>query len=335
MKKRINFKDDILLGNKSYFILAILIIILTCLSPIFLTQANLLNVIRQVCVTTIACAGYTLLLGSGHMDLSVGMILMLTGVVVAQLICNEVAIPIAIAIGLLLGAVCGMFNGVLITVFSLPPFIVTLGSQYIFKGLGYVLTGNVPVSNLPSEFVEIGQGYVGIIPIPVFIMIGTIIIISFLLSFTSYGRHALAMGGNAEAARACGININRVRIVSYGVLGACAALASVVQTARSASAQLSAGQDLSMDVIAAAVIGGTSMKGGNANVWGSLIGCLVVGIVSNGLNLLRVDANWQIVAKGVIILFAVILDATTTRAYEKISIRNKVEQQHKEEKNGN
>ena len=313
--------NTILLGNKSYIILVLLTIALSFISPLFLTQSNILNVLRQVCVTTIACVGFTLILGSGHMDLSVGMNLCLVGIVMGKLLISGVPIWITIILGILLGAACGMVNGALITIFSLPPFIATLATNSVFKGVGYVITKNVPISNLPAEFVNIGQGYLWHIPIPIYIMVASIIIMWFIINRTTFGRHAIAMGGNAEAARVSGVRIDIVRIKAFALLGAFTALASVVQTARSASAQLTAGQDLSMDAIAAVVIGGTSMKGGNANILGSFAGCLIVGIVNNGLNLLRVDANWQIVAKGLLILFAVVLDVVTTRIYERLSTK--------------
>lgn len=309
--------NSILLGNKSYLILALLVVALSILSPLFLTSANLLNVLRQVTVAAIVCAGFTLLLGSGHMDLSVGMILCACGVCCGKLLVAGVPIWAVILLTIIVGALLGAINAGLITAFGLPAFIVTLATSSVYKGVAYIVTKNVPVSGLPEAFNNIGKGYWGPIPIPVYIMIATLALMWFVLNRTVFGRQAIAMGGNSEAARVSGIRVSQLRVLCYMAMGAFTGLAAVIQTARSASAQLSAGADMTMDAIAAVVIGGTSMKGGSANVIGSLAGCLIVGIVNNGLNLMRVDANWQIVAKGMLILTAVILDSISTNMYAK------------------
>lgn len=314
--------NTILLGNKSYIILAVLVIAVSLASPLFLKQANILNVLRQACVMAIACAGFTMILASGHMDLSVGMILCACGVTVAKMEVAGVPLWLSCLAAIAAGALMGGVNAWLINAFALPAFIVTLATSNVFKGIACVVTKNVPVSGLSDGFKEIGQGYLGNIPIPIYIMAVSLIVMWIILNRTKLGRQAIAMGGNAEAARVSGIRIERTRLFCYMILGAYTGLAAIIQTARSASAQLSAGADLSMDAIASVVIGGTSMKGGNANVVGSLVGCLIVNIVNNGLNLLHVDANWQIAAKGFLILAAVVLDVVTTRIYAKLS--NKV-----------
>lgn len=323
-KKTNQLVNSILLGNKSYIILAVLVIGLSILSPLFLTDKNILNVMRQVCVMAVACAGFTMILGSGNMDLSVGMMLCACGVIVAKLQVAGVPLAMCMLITILAGALMGGLNALIVTAFNLPCFIVTLATSNVFKGLAYVITKNVPVSGLSEEFIQIGQGYIGPIPTPVYIMVVSMALMWLILNRTKFGRQAIAMGGNADAARVSGIRVDRVRLGAFMVLGAYTGLAAIIQTARSASAQLSAGADLSMDAIAAVVIGGTSMKGGNANVVGSFVGCLIVGIVSNGLNLLHVDANWQIVAKGLLILGAVVLDVVTTRIYAKLSVKKSV-----------
>lgn len=317
--KKNNLVNMLLLGNKSYIILAVLVIALSFMTPLFLTSANILNVLRQVCVTSIACFGFTLVLGSGHMDLSVGMILCASGVVSAKLLVAGAPIWSAVVATIAIGATMGALNSTIVTVFGLPAFIVTLATSNVFKGAAFIATKNVPISGLPEGFNQIGKGYLGFIPIPIYIMLAAMILMWVIINRTSFGRQAIAMGGNAEAARVSGVRIKYIRLGCYMLLGAYTGLAAVLQTARSASAQLSVGADMPMDAIAAVVIGGTSMKGGNANVFGSLVGCLIVGIVSNGLNLMKVDANWQIVAKGLLILFAVVLDVVTTRVYTKLS----------------
>ena len=311
--------SSILLGNKSYIILLLLVVSLSIISPLFLKKANILNVLRQICVSAIACAGFTLILGSGHMDLSVGMILCFSGVIAAKLSVAGVPLFLVIILTIIFGAILGGINATIITEFGLPAFIVTLATSSVYQGIAYIITRNIPINGLSKEFIALGQGYMLGIPTPIYIMVIALVIMWLILNRTKFGRHAIAMGGNSEAARVSGIRINRVRLGVFMMLGGYTGLAAIVQTARSASAQLSAGASLSMDAIAAVVIGGTSMKGGNANIIGSLAGCLIVGIVSNGLNLLHVDANWQIVAKGALILLAVVLDSVSTRIYAKMS----------------
>ncbi|MBC8537147.1 ABC transporter permease [Feifania hominis] len=309
--------NSVLLGNKSYLILAVLVIALSIMSPLFLTPSNLLSVLRQVTVSAIVCAGFTLLLGSGHMDLSVGMILCACGVVCGKLLVAGMPIWFAILVTVVAGGLMGAINAGLITLFALPAFIVTLATSSVYKGVAFLVTKNVPVSGLPDAFNFIGKGYWLGIPVPIYVMVLALLVMWVILNRTVFGRQAISMGGNAEATRVSGVRVGKLRVFCYMAMGIFTGLAAVIQTARSASAQLSAGADMTMDAIAAVVIGGTSMKGGNANIVGSLVGCLIVGIVNNGLNLMHVDANWQIVAKGLLILMAVILDSISTKMYKK------------------
>lgn len=311
--------NSILMGNKSYIILLLLIVVMSFLSPIFMTSANVLNILRQVSVIAIACAGFTLIMGSGHMDLSVGMILCFCGVVAAKLIVAGTPLVLVILITFVMGAVLGGINAAIISIFKISGFIVTLATSYVFKGIAFVITKNVPVTGLTDEFIRIGQGYLGPIPIPIIIMFVALAVMWVIINRTKFGRHAIAMGGNMEAARVSGVRVYLTRLLCFAILGVFTGLAAIVQTARSASAQLSAGSDLLMDAIAAVVIGGTNLHGGNANVFGSLVGALIVGIVNNGLNLLHVEANWQIAAKGILILIAVMLDVMSTNVYSKLS----------------
>ena len=306
---------SLLRGNKAFLIVVGLCIILSIASPVFLRTSNLLNIVRQVCVSTLLSIGFTVVLSSGHMDLSVGTLLGLCGMVLAKMIKEAgIPLPIAIILTLLLGTACGALNAATITIFRVVPFVATLATQSIFKGANYLISNLVPVAGLPDELVLIGQGYLLGIPVPIYIMLLVIILVWIMMNRTKFGRYVLAMGGNAEAARVSGINVDKMRYGVYMVGGFCTGIAAVVMTARTASAQVSAGQNMEMDAIAAVVIGGTAMSGGNANVWGTMFGCLIVGIVNNGLNLLGVDSNWQVIAKGVLILFAVIIDTLSARA---------------------
>lgn len=307
---------NVLMGNKALFILIAMGIALTLMSPYFLTKTNLLNVLRQVCVSTLLSVGFTVVLASGHMDLSVGNLLGLSGMILAKLIVEaHVPTALAIVITLIFSVFCASINASLITWFQLPPFIVTMATQYIFRGTNYLISRLIPVTGLPTELTFIGQGYWLDVPVPVYIMLVVVIIMWIVMDNTKFGRYVLACGGNADAARVCGINVNAMRHYVYMCGGFCTGLAAVVATGRAASAQVAAGQGMEMDAIAAVVIGGTSMKGGNANVPGTLFGCLIVGVVNNGLNLLRIDSNWQVVAKGALILIAVIIDVVSARSY--------------------
>lgn len=307
--------QEILMGNKAFMICLLLCIIMAFSSPIFMKVSNLLNILRQVCVSTLLSIGFTFVLASGQIDLSVGSMLGMCGMVLAKLIKEVKApLPAALLITLILAMCSGALNALLITVFRVVPFIVTLATQSIFKGTTYLISDLVPVAGLPNNLLVLGQGYLFGIPVPVYIMLAVVMIAWLVINRTKFGRYVLAMGGNAEAARVSGINIDKMRFGVYMTGGFCTGIASIIMTARTASAQVAAGQGMEMDAIAAVVIGGTSMSGGNANVLGTLFGCLVVGIVNNGMNLLGVNANWQIIAKGLLILIAVVIDTLSIRA---------------------
>jgi ribose/xylose/arabinose/galactoside ABC-type transport system permease subunit len=315
-----NFFNALLLGSKAFIIVLVLGVALSIVSPIFLTSTNLFNVLRQVCTSTIVAFGFTFILALGEIDLSVGSVVGFVGMVMGKLMVDYgVSVPLAILAGLLMGAVFGVLNSTLITVFDLPAFIATLATSSLFRGGLYIITNMVPVTKIPNSFLSIGQGYVGIVPIPVLILLVVGFITYMTGNYTTFGRYVIAVGGNREAARVSGINIKLVRMGVFVISGMCAALGSVILTARAASAQIGAGLNMEMDVIAAVVIGGTALTGGNMNIIGTFFGCLVVGMVTNGLNLLGVNSNFQIIAKGLLILFALILDRTTTRFYANLS----------------
>lgn len=307
----------VFLNNKVVIIVILLSIPLTIASPIFLTADNVLNVLRQVSVSMIVALGFTLIMGAGDIDLSVGSIVGLVGVVMGKLM-TETQMPMwgVIVCGLLTGAACGLLNAVIMSAFSLPSFIVTLATSSLFRGMMYIMTDMVPITNLPERFVFIGQGYLGPIPIPIIVMLFVGMIIYIVANRTRFGRYVIAMGGNKEATRACGINVRNVRMGVFLVSGTASAAAGIIMAARTASAQISAGVNMEMDVIAAVVIGGTPLTGGTMNVVGTLFGCLLVGMINNGLNLLGVNSNYQIIAKGMLILAALIIDVMSSRFYE-------------------
>lgn len=314
-KNKRNLLQELLMGNKAFMICVALCVIMAFASPVFLKTSNLLNILRQVCVSTLLSVGFTVVLASGHIDLSVGNMLGMLGMILAKLVKEvKLPLPVALLVMLIVATFSGALNALLITVFRVVPFIVTLATQSIFKGTTYLISDLVPVAGLPKNLLVLGQGYLLGIPVPVYIMLAVVLLAWIMINRTKFGRYVLAMGGNAEAARVSGINVDKMRFGVYICCSICTGIASVIMTARTASAQVAAGQGMEMDAIAAVVIGGTSMSGGNANVWGTLFGCLVVGIVNNGMNLLGINANWQIIAKGLLILIAVVIDTLSIRA---------------------
>ena len=314
---RMEFMHNLLMGNKALLIVIVLGVLLSILSPVFLTVTNLLNVCRQVCVSTLLSVGFTMILSSGHMDLSVGTLMGLCGMILGLLLKDRYPMWLSILACLAMGVVGGALNAGLITLFGLPPFVVTLATQSIFKGVNFIVSHLVPIVIMDRRLVFLGQGYWLGVPMPVYIAFFMVLVVWVVMNKTLFGRHVLACGGNAEAAKVCGINVNRIRFAVYMSAGFCTGIAAIVMTARVASAQVSAGIGMEMDAIAAVVIGGTAMSGGNANVFGTMFGCLIVGIVNNGLNLLSIDTNWQVIAEGVLVLIAVVIDVVSRRSYAK------------------
>lgn len=324
-----NKVENVIIEGKVFFIVVLIALLLAFMTDTFLTPRNLTNVLRQVTVNMIVAAGFTLVLGSGLIDLSVGHLLGLCGVIMAKLMVSGVPVPIAILITTAFGIVSGIIAAACITFFNMPPFVVTLALSEVYLGTTYLITNMAPVSYLPDGFVQFGQGYLFGIPIPVYVMLIMCVLMYIIINKTRIGRHSIAMGSNPEAARVCGINIFKTRMFVFAVCGFCAAIGAVVQTARSASAQISAGDGMEMDAIAAVVIGGTSMAGGNARIVGTICGCLIVGLANNGLNLLGVSSNWQIIVKGLMILIAVLLDTLSSKFYDR---RAQMSAEIKEEK---
>lgn len=298
--------------NKGILIvLIILMILLTISTPTFFTPNNLITLTQQITNNMFIALAMTLVIITGGIDLSVGSTVAFSGTICVGLIINlGLSIPVAIAICLALGLAIGAFNGVIITKFKLPPFIVTLGTMNIVRGAAYIYTGGSSMRIRNDAFNNIGTYRIfGIIPIPIVYMVILIIIFSILLSKIKFGTYVYAIGGNREATRFSGINIEKTELIVYILSGIMAAFAGIVLAAKMYSAQPSVGQGYEMDAIAASVLGGVSMSGGVGNISGTVIGAVVIGIVSNGLNLLGISSFWQLVVMGIIILIAVIIDS--------------------------
>lgn len=322
-KNRISKKIiDYFMENKIIFILFLLILGMSLASDAFLTSRNILNVLRQISTSALVGLGFTLVVASGNIDLSVGTMLGLIGVVMAKLsLIPGMPLPVAIIFGLIFGLGLGLFNGFLITYLKLNGFVATLATAMVFKGVNYLVTGNAAVFGLSDTFKIFGQGYVWIIPVPVILMCIMALILTIFLKYSWYGRHIIAIGGNAEGAKAAGIDVEKIKRLAYVIMGLFAGLSALVMTGRLGSAQTTAGQGMEMDAVAAVVLGGTSLYGGKAKVLGTILGCFAVGIINNGLNLAHVDANWQIVVKGLLIIIAIIIDSQSQEFVAKLQAK--------------
>ncbi|MED4074021.1 ribose ABC transporter permease RbsC [Priestia endophytica] len=307
---KVNHVDNLLqkLGPLLGFI--ILVAIVSILNPSFLEPLNLLNLLRQVAINALIAFGMTFVILTGGIDLSVGSILALSSALIAGMIVSGIDPVLAILIGCILGAVMGAINGLLITKGKMAPFIATLATMTIFRGLTLVYTDGNPITGLGENyaFQLFGRGYFLGIPVPAITMIIAFAVLWVILHKTSFGRKTYAIGGNEKAALISGIKVPRVKVMIYALAGLLSALAGAILTSRLNSAQPTAGTSYELDAIAAVVLGGTSLSGGRGLIVGTLIGALIIGTLNNGLNLLGVSSFFQMVVKGVVILIAVLID---------------------------
>lgn len=308
MERKIDYKQ--LLKNNGILIVFFLIIVgLSILSPYFMTMNNILNIIRQTSIYGIIAVGMTFVILTGGIDLSVGSILALSGAVAAGLMKNHSVAPLVAAlIAILVGAGIGLINGLLVTIGKIAPFVVTLGMVTIARGLTLIYTKGYPISGFDDGFRQLGGGYVLGIPIPVIVFILMVALAWFILNHTRLGRYTYAIGGNEETVKLSGINVKFYKSMVYVIVGIMSSLSALILTARLNSAEAVAGQGYELDVIAAVVIGGTSLSGGRGSIIGTLIGALLIGTINNGMNLLGISPYFQQVVKGALIIGAVILD---------------------------
>ncbi|MDT3994775.1 ribose ABC transporter permease [Mammaliicoccus sp. H-M34] len=290
--------------------LILLIVVISIMNSAFLDLSNLLNLLRQVSINGLIAFGMTFVILTGGIDLSVGSILALSSAFTAILITSGLDPIVALIVGVLGGFLLGVFNGILVTFGSMAPFIATLATMTIFRGLTLVVTDGNPITNLGDSYMFqlFGKGYFFGIPVPAVTMIIVFIVLAIILQKTTFGRHTYAIGGNEVASKISGIKVNRVKILIYGISGLMSALAGAILTSRLNSAQPTAGTSYELDAIAAVVLGGTSLTGGKGRIVGTLIGVLIIGVLNNGLNLLGVSSFYQQVVKGIVILIAVLID---------------------------
>ncbi len=288
--------------------LAVMVLVLSFLSPHFLTSTNMTNLLRQITTNALLAFGMTFCLICGEIDLSVGSTLALSGVMVITFLANGIPLVIAFPLTLLIGMLIGLLNGVLVTYTGMPAFIVTLAMQSVIRGFAYIISGNGRVKTTNDSLFQFGNGSVGPIPMPTVLVIILAVCLGILLAKTIFGRHVYATGGNRSAAVYSGVNVIRTRILVFVLTGFLAALAGIIIAARINSGQAAAGDGTEGDAIAAAVLGGVSFTGGRGTIVGTIIGVLVIGVLNNGLNLLEVSYYWQLVCKGIIIMLAVYMD---------------------------
>ena len=293
--------------------LVVLFLFLSVATDSFLSTKNMLQVLRQICINGLLAFGMTFVLIIGGIDLTVGSVVAISGVSVVIMLNSGVPLPVALVVALLLGAIVGLLNGGIIALTGMPPFIVTLSLQGTIRGIAYVITDGRSVSCDNAVFNAIGNGYLFGIPIPIYIVAFVMIVISILLYYTRFGRRMYAVGGNITAAGFSGIHVKKIMVQVYVLSGVLSALAGIILASRMYSGQPASGQAYESDAIAAAVLGGTSFNGGIGTVGGTLIGALVIGFLTNGLNLLHISSYVQMIIKGLVIIGAVGIDILKNR----------------------
>jgi ribose/xylose/arabinose/galactoside ABC-type transport system permease subunit len=289
--------------------LVVLCAALSAANPVFLTGPNLVNLVRQISINGILAVGVTYVLLTGGVDLSLGSVVALAGVVAASFAHpGEHLIFVPVTMGLVTGAGCGLLNGVVAAKGRVAPFIVTLGMMTAARGMALVLSSGRPVSNLSEEFTRIAGGAVAGVPVPILIFLAVALASHLFLKDLKPGRYIYAVGGNENAARASGVGVAGIKTLAYTICGLSAGLAGVVLASRITTGQPNAGVGYELDAIAAAVIGGTSLSGGVGGVAGTMLGALFMGVINNGLDLLNVSSYYQQIVKGLIIVGAVWMD---------------------------
>ncbi len=293
---------------RSIIILFILMLIASIVSDKFLSITNVFNVIRQITVAGIIACGMTFVILTGGIDLSVGSIVGLVGAVSASVLNSTNNIVLTILVGLAIGLVCGALNGLFISRFEIPPFIVTLGTMLLLRGCVLVFTKGTPIPARFEAFQFLGKGEVAGVPVPVLILITVYLIAYFILQHMRLGRSIYAVGGNQEAARLSGIRVKTTLFSAYLINGFLAATAALVLISRLGSAQSTSGEGIEMDAIAAVILGGTSLSGGTGFVLPTVVGAMIMGIIDNVLTLLNFNPHATKIVKGAVIIIAVLVD---------------------------
>ena len=288
--------------------LAALCLIFSLAAPKFFTMANLLNVTRQMAVISLVSIAMTFVIITGGIDLSVGSIIAFAGICAAAMMANGVPMAAACLLTIAIGGLVGLVNSVFIARLDMSPFITTLGTMTILRGLGFLYTGGYPIYDLPREFIQFGQGYFLGVPIPTIVLLAVAAAAHVTLRYTSFGRHVYAVGGNRDAALFSGVKVVRVNAWVYILSGLICALAAILQTSRVGSALPTMGQGNELDAIAAVIIGGAAMSGGSGTILGTILGSAILGVLNNGLSLLNVNSYLMQVITGMVVILAILID---------------------------
>jgi ribose transport system permease protein len=288
--------------------LIIMVVISSSMSHVFLTERNLVNILQQSSINGCIAIGMTLVIISGGIDLSVGPVAALAAVISASLLMAGFSVPVVLLSALAVGLLCGMVNGSLIAYGGLQPFIVTLGTLSLFRALALIYTGGNPALGLPNEFRHLFASEIFGLPVPVIVVAVLAVAATVLLKKTPLGEYILAVGGNEEAARISGVPIERTKVITYMISGGLASLAALILIARLGAAEPILGNLWELEAIAAAAIGGASLMGGKGSIFGTILGAVVLGAMRNGLTLLNVQAFYQLLATGIIIILAMLVD---------------------------
>lgn len=305
-KKIINRVQD--LG--ALIALVLLVIVIGIISPEFRTVSNFLSLFRQSSINGFIAFGMTCVILTGGIDLSVGSVLALSTALCAGFISNGMPVGLAMLLALVIGTLLGLISGLLVTKGRLQPFIATLVTMTVYRGLTMIYMDGKPISNLGDSFTlkVVGKGNFYHIPIPVILFVVVFAVMMFVLEKTTFGRRVYATGSNEKSAKLAGVNVNRTKLITYAISGGMAALSGLILLSRLSSAQPTLGEGYELDAIASVALGGTSMNGGRGRIWGTFVGILIIAVLNNGLNILGVSSYYQDVVKGVVILIAVLSD---------------------------
>ncbi len=305
-KKLVNRVQD--LG--ALIALMLLVIVIGIISPEFRTISNFLSLLRQSSINGFIAFGMTCVILTGGIDLSVGSVLALSTALCAGFIAGGMPVGLAMLLALVIGTLLGAVSGVLVTKGRLQPFIATLVTMTVYRGLTMIYMDGKPISNLGDSFTlkVVGKGNFYHIPIPVILFVAIFAIMMFILEKTTFGRRVYATGSNEVSAKLAGVNIDKTRLITYAISGGMAALSGLILLSRLSSAQPTLGEGYELDAIASVALGGTSMNGGRGRIWGTFVGVLIIAVLNNGLNILGVSSYYQDVVKGVVILIAVLSD---------------------------
>lgn len=300
----------------TFLFLLFLMLAFSISTPIFLSIKNLTNILRQISIVGICTVGMTMIILSGGIDLSVGSIVALTGIILAKLLVSGMSVTPAVLIALFLGTLLGFINGLLINKISIPPLIATLGTISVYRGLSYIITGGIAVHGFPESFRVIGQGYIGILPLPVIIQLLVYIAGFYILYKTPLGRYIYGVGSSEKVSYLSGVDVPKVKYFVYTFSGFLSALAGVVMLSRLNSGLPNTATGFELDVVTAVVLGGISITGGEGRLEKSILGCLIIGVLSNGMLLLGIPEFYQMLAKGAVLIAAVGIDISMRKTLE-------------------